>query len=164
MDESTTIIVYAITEKGPDIVHVKTALPNSKIQEIALYHLLLVAQGTWHHEGVFILPIPVAELSNTSKAIFYGFKIFDPDQKDPRTNQTRYCCIIVFCSNEILSDINIIDFEQKMDDFVGKLKCYQDLKNPSFFTSIQNFSNQNIFQKKKINHSQFSIPNQIKIH
>lgn len=164
MADSSTTIVYAITEKGPDIVHVKTDLPNSKIQEIALYHLLLVAQGTWHHEGMFILPIPVAELSKTAKAIFYGFKIFDPEQKDPRTNQTRYCSAIVFCSNEILSDLNLIEFEHKMAGFIGKYSCYQELKDPTFFKDLISFLNQNIFLKKKIYAGQFNLPNQLNIH
>lgn len=135
MDDS--IIVYAITEKGPDIIHSKTKLRKEKIQEIALYHLLLVAQGTWHHKGVFILPIPVKGLNESHKALFYGFTINDPEQRDPRTNGTRYCCIIAFLSNKTISKLDIIEIQDKFDQFKEKLKDYHQLKTTATFTKIK---------------------------
>ena len=147
MDES--IIVYAITERGPDIIHTKSSLTPEKLQEISLYHLLLVAQGTWHHEGLFILPIPVDDLNKTCKAIFYGFTIKDPEQKDPRTNGTRYGCVIFFVSNTILGTLDIIEIQRKFDELFEKIKDYQQLKLSGTFTKIKTLISRITTIKKK---------------
>ena len=144
-----SIIVYAITEKGPDIVHASSNLPQSRIQEISLYHLLLVAQGTWHHKGVFLLPIPVNNLNLTHKAIYFGFEIFDPEQKDPRTNGTRYGCVITFVPNDILATTDLISLEKSFNTFFSKIKTFQALKQKALFTKLQTFIKKNVFPKKK---------------
>ena len=163
--EQNTIIVYAITEKGPDIVHSDSSLSQAKLQEISLYHLLLVAQGTWHHKGLFILPIPITELNESAKAIYYGFTVYDAEQQDPRTNHTRYGCIIIFCPNETIAQSNIIDLQKKLDKMLSKVSCYQDLKQPSFFNNLKRFVKKEFSVKKK-----FKVPelkstraNQIKV-
>ena len=148
--EENSIIVYAITEKGPDIVHSDSSLSQAKLQEISLYHLLLVAQGTWHHKGIFVLPIPINELNEKSKAIYYGFTVYDEDQQDPRTNHTRYGCIIIFCPNETLAQCNIIELQTKLDKMLSKVSCYQDLKRPSFFNNLKRFVKKEFSVKKKI--------------
>ena len=147
--EDKSIIVYAITEKGPDIIHTNAGFSKEKLQEIALYHLLLVAQGTWHHEGLFILPIPINEINETHKAIYYGFTIYDEYQQDPRTNKTRYGCIIVFCSNEIINEVKLIDLEAKFNELLARTTNYQKLKQKTFFTQLQNFVNKQFKGKKK---------------
>ena len=146
--EDNQILIYAITERGPDIIFAKSNLSQAKLQEIALYHLLLVAQGTWHHKGVFVLPIPVQELKDTAKAIFYGFTIYDPNQNDPRTNHTRYGCIITFCPNEVLAKLDLIDLEDQLDNLIKKVKSYQDLKKEIFFSNLTSFINQKLNLKK----------------
>lgn len=150
METNTTLVVYSITERGPDIVHVKSILPHEKIQEMALYHLLLVAQGTWHHTGVFVLPIPVDKIKETHKAIFYGFRIHDPEQQDPRTNKTRYSCVIVFCANDQLNNLNLIDLQKEFDKFLAKYTTYKEIKTSAFFTQLSKFIGREIYLKKKI--------------
>ncbi len=148
--EENSILVYAITERGPDIVHAKSNLSIAKLQEIALYHLLLVAQGTWHHKGVFILPIPIQELKESAKAIFYGFTVYDQNQDDPRTKHSRYGCVITFCPNEILSALDLIDLEDQFDDLLKNTNSYQNLQSEEFFSTLITFISQKINFKKKI--------------
>ncbi len=148
MDDNS-IIVYAITERGPDIVHANSSQPYEKIQEMALYHLLLVAQGTWHHTGVFVLPLPIDKLKDSHKAIFYGFRIYDPDQMDPRTNKTRYCCIIVIYPNELLNVLNLIDLQKNFDQFLTDYTSYKEIKAKTFLTNLNAFVTKELFIKKK---------------
>ena len=156
--EDKSIIVYAITEKGPDIIHTNSGFSKEKLQEIALYHLLLVAQGTWHHKGIFVLPIPINEINESHKAIYYGFTIYDENQQDPRTNKTRYGCVIVFCSNKILNQMNLITLEEKFNKFIAQTPNYQKLKQKTFFTSLQRFITKQVKIKKKISSETFSRP------
>ena len=149
--EDNSIIVYAITERGPDIVHVNSTQPHEKIQEMALYHLLLVAQGTWHHTGVFVLPLPIDKLKDSHKAIFYGFRIYDPEQMDPRTKKTRYGCIIIFCTNELLNVLNLIDLQENLDNFLSNYASYNEIKDKKFFTSLNSFISKELSLKKKAN-------------
>jgi len=150
--EDKFTIVYAITEKGPDIVHSNSStLPNSKLQEIALYHLLLVAQGTWHHTGLFLLPLPIEELRNNHKAIYYGFLVKDPDQKDPRTKGTRYGCCVISCGTETIGMLNLRELEEIFRNFFIKFDSYQIIKQKPFFNKIEKLINKNIYQKKKNN-------------
>jgi hypothetical protein len=153
--EDKSIIVYAITKEGPNIVHANSSLKSTKLQEIALYHLLLVAQGTWHHKGIFLLPVPVTELKDDHKAIFYGFQIFDPEQNDPRTNKTRYGCVIVFVSNDVIQSINILEIQNIFDKHFEKIPSFQVLSSKTCFSNLQKLVNKKIFQKKKIDNSNF---------
>ena len=143
-------IVYAITEKGPDIIHTNSStLSNNKLQEMALYHLLLVAQGTWHHTGIFVLPLPIEELKDTHKALYFGFMIKDPEQMDPRTKGTRYGCIITVCENQLIGSLNIIEIEKILFQFLTKIDSYQILKKKTTFSKLTRLINKNIYEKKK---------------